>query len=336
MANPIHLLISSVGRRIGLMNCFRESMQELDLRGSVYGADCSTSAPGFHMADRSWVVPRCVDPDFDAAIARLARAEGIRVIVPTIDTELHAMARLRPHLLREGIWTAISDPETVAICADKVLTNRWLREHGFPTVRQAPLASVQASPTGWRFPAIVKPRVGSASVGVRRVSNETELQSVCDPAGNLVIEELAPGREHTVNIYIDRGGRCRCAVPHERLEVRSGEVSKAITVRHRGMMELASRVGEALPGARGALNLQCFLEDSGGIRIIEINARFGGGYPLAHRAGAPFTQWLLQEALDCGPISDCDDWQGGIVMLRYDEAVFATASELPGAVCRSS
>jgi carbamoyl-phosphate synthase large subunit len=57
------------------------------------------------------------------------------------------------------------------------------------------------------------------------------------------------------------------------------------------------------------------------VAILEINARFGGGYPLAHRAGAPFTQWLLEEATDRSS-SAHDDWRPGVTMLRYDEAIF--------------
>jgi carbamoyl-phosphate synthase large subunit len=137
------------------------------------------------------------------------------------------------------------------------------------------------------------------------------------------VQELARGREFTVNLYVNRAGKCVCAVPHWRVEVRAGEVSKGITVKDPRLMELARRVAEALPGARGPLNMQCFLDDDGTIAIIEINARFGGGYPLAHKAGARFTDWLLdeQEGREAGPY---DGWTDDLAMLRYDEAVFST------------
>jgi carbamoyl-phosphate synthase large subunit len=273
-------------------------------------------------------MPRCTAPDFESALIELALRAGIHLIVPTIDTELPVMAGLRSTLLERGIWVSVSDPQTVSICADKVLTNAWLVERGFPTVRQASLASVQQASSGWLLPLIVKPRAGSASIGVRRIAELNELRAIRDTENRLIVEEIAPGREFTVNVYVDKNGRCRCAVPHERLEVRGGEVSKGITNKHRGMMELAANIAESLPGARGALNIQCFLDKDGRVRVVEINARFGGGYPLAHRAGAPFTKWLLQEALDLAAVSDCADWQPGLAMLRYDQAIFTTADRL--------
>ena len=78
-------------------------------------------------------------------------------------------------------------------------------------------------------------------------------------------------------------------------------------------------------GARGAL---CFpraiVTDDETCAVFEINARFGGGYPLAHQAGARFTQWLVEEALGL-PDTANDDWKSGVTMLRYDDAVFLDA-----------
>ena len=59
----------------------------------------------------------------------------------------------------------------------------------------------------------------------------------------------------------------------------------------------------------------------------DCNARFGGGYPLAHRAGARFTDWLLDE-MEGKRLSSFDDWTDDLAMLRYDEAVFVPGSSI--------
>jgi carbamoyl-phosphate synthase large subunit len=105
------------------------------------------------------------------------------------------------------------------------------------------------------------------------------------------------------------------------MEVRAGEVSKGITVREPRLINLGRSIAEALVGAYGALNIQCFMDETGMVRIFEINSRFGGGYPLAHQAGARFTDWLLDE-LDGRPVAGFDGWTDDLAMLRYDDAVF--------------
>ena len=99
-------------------------------------------------------------------------------------------------------------------------------------------------------------------------------------------------------------------------------MSEARTVKHRGLMELTKAIVEALPEGYGVFNIQGFVSETGEIRIIEINARFGGGYPLAYAAGADFPRWLLQDALELPVDAAFDSWQEDLTMLRYDEAVF--------------
>lgn len=326
--NELNILLSSAGRRVALVGCFREALSELGLRGKILTIDASLDAPAAHLADGFWQVPPCDNPTFIPVVLDICRRQRVRIVVPTIDTELPVYAA-RKHLFREVDTTVcVSGLETIGLCADKVCTHRWLVKNGFPTIQQEAADSVLSSPRDWQLPVIVKPRNGSASKGVRRVNSLEELRLISLNETGFLVEEMASGEEHTINVFVDRKGKCLCAVPHRRLEVRAGEVSKALTVKHEEMMELGRKVAEYLPGAYGPLNVQCFCSGKADMTIIEVNARFGGGYPLAHRAGAHFTRWILEEALGLQPTSSFDDWQDDLAMLRYDEAVFLPGREI--------
>ena len=123
-----------------------------------------------------------------------------------------------------------------------------------------------------------------------------------------MVQELLRGDEYTVNLFFDRDGRLRCAIPHRRCEVRGGRGRQRADRRHAELERIAWLLGAALDGARGALCFQAIVDDAGAPLVFEINARFGGGYPLAHRAGARFTQWLLEEVTG-RPLSAHNDWQ---------------------------
>src|ERR1019366_4537639 len=275
-----NILISSAGRRVGLLACIRDSVARRGASRTVFTIDSGSSAPATFMAEQACRVPHCTNPGF---------------VIPTIDTELPVYAAAFEKFAQIGVVVCISEPRTVRICCDKRETHEWLVANGLPTVRQTDLHSALFDPSGWPLPLIVKPHNGSASIGVRRIQIRLELEALAQTSDGCIVQEIAAGREFTINVYVNRSSECICAVPHWRMEVRAGEVSKGVTVKDRRLMDLARAVAEALPGAYGPLNMQCFMDESGTIRIIEINARFGGGYPLAHRAGGRFTDWVLDE-----------------------------------------
>jgi len=322
------ILISSVGRRTQLIGCVRESLRALNLTGAVLGVDSSRTAPGAYLVDKFFAVPRCDDPEFLPRVLTICKENRVTLLIPTIDTELKLYAAHRNDFAAIGTTVAVSSPETVEICADKVKTHRWLVEHGLPTGRQTTPESLLHNGQGLTFPLMVKPRRGSASIGCARVATPEMLRALSQERSDLLVEEMALGNEHTINVLVDQRGRCLCAVPHIRLEVRAGEVSKGTTVKHKGLMELATKIAELLPGAYGALNIQCFLGPTGSLQVTEINARFGGGYPLAHRAGADFLKWMLEELLQRPSSASERDWEDGLTMLRYDDAVFLSTREV--------
>ena len=303
----------------------------MSISGEVIAIDMSDLSSAYHSADRAFRVPPCSSPDFVSSVVNLAREHRVGLVIPTVDPELPVYSRHRDEFSKHGITVLISKPETIDLTNDKVNTHRWLAEKGFPTVRQGFCEEILGEPQNWEFPLIVKPRSGSASRGVFRVGTREQLffvASQSDPE-DLIVQAPALGREYTVDVLVNRSGRCVCAVPRKRLEVRAGEVSKGMTVRHPMVEGLAKSIAEALPGSYGPMNIQIFHDpDSGALNVVEINARFGGGYPLTEAAGGLYIRWILEELLGLDSTLDSRLWTDGLVMLRYDDGVFIPFSAL--------
>ena len=67
--------------------------------------------------------------------------------------------------------------------------------------------------------------------------------------------------------------------------------------------------------------MQLFVsENEDEFKAIEINPRFGGGYPLTYAAGANFPRMLIEEYVLGKTVSFADDWED-LLMLRYDSKV---------------
>lgn len=327
MKTHLTVLVSSAGRRVELLNCFRHDARELGLELTVLAVDCDPAmSPACRVADGSRVVPRCTEEAFIPRLLEICAADRVDLVIPTIDTELLPLADACGKFAAIGTRVAISDAATVAIARDKLRTAAFLQQHGISSPRSIRLSELLSHPDTLRYPVIYKRIDGSSSIGMGAVASSSELRDLRIDPSNYVAQEKWTGREYTVNLFFDRAGCCRAAVPHWRCEVRAGEVSKGLTARHPQLQEFAARLAAVLPGARGVLCFQAIIATDGSGVVFEINARFGGGYPLVHRAGAPFSRWLLEEAAGL-PTTAHNNWQAGVAMLRYDAAVFVPPDE---------
>jgi carbamoyl-phosphate synthase large subunit len=324
----VTVLVSSAGRRGALVKALRHgaSMAQLDIK--VVATDRSSLSAAGHLADAFHLVPSLDAPDFIDVLCRVVARESVDVIVPTIDTELALLAANRQRLAAAGAVVLVSDPACIEICSDKARSSRWLSDHGYPVPRQYELAAAAELEPG-RWPLFFKPRQGSSSIGAQPVPSMDELLLAISRHGDGVIEELVAGDEYTMDCWVDPDGVCLGVVPRLRLAVRAGEIAKGVTVAHPELDALTRSVVETMSGLRGPVTVQAIVGPDGP-RFIEINARFGGGYPLSHEAGAWYTAVLLAEVLGRQPDPAWLTWQDDLVMLRYDEAVFVPRSRLGG------
>ena len=324
MKSACTILISSAGRRVELIRCFRDGAARLGIELRVIAVDVDPAmSAACQVADLAVRVPRCDRTEFIDELLRVCLRHEVDLVVPTIDPELEPLSAQAGRFGEIGVALAVAAPEVVRLARDKLRTAHFLASRGLPAPRSGRLDEVMADPAAWPWPLMIKPRAGSSSVGIRILSLPDQLAEL-GGSPEYLAQELLRGDEYTVNMFFDRSGRLRCAIPHLRCEVRAGEVAKGIMRRHPELEAIARALGGALPGARGALCFQAIVDAAGRAVVFELNARFGGGYPLAHHAGARFAQWLLEEAAG-RPLSAHNDWQDGILMLRYDHAIFCPA-----------
>lgn len=323
--NFISVYFSSAGRRVELIRCFRESARELGLRLKVIAGDL---APGFSAAcqeaDVAVRVPTCNSPEFLDAVGDICATHGVKLIVPTIDPELLVLSRSMERFSQSGVTVAVSSPEVIELARNKRATAAWLSKNGIRTPPTVTMSELREAPDAFGWPAILKPNSGSGSKGIYIARSWDDIRHDVREDDAYIVQSLLIGREYTTNMFFDKEGGLRSIVPHLRWETRGGEVSKGETVREPALIAAAERLAKCLPGARGAICFQAIIDDTGSPSIFEINARFGGGYPLAHQSGAKFAKWLLCESTN-RPVDYGHVWKTGVRMLRYDSAFFFEA-----------
>lgn len=311
------VLILSAGRRVSLFRAFAKSAAAHGM--TVAAADMNPKmSSACQVSDMSFQLPHVRSPDYADALEDCCRRNNVRLVIPTIDTELPVLASLRSRFADFGCTLVVSETTVIDACADKRKTASFFAPHGLQSPQLYDPASLS-------YPLIVKPYDGSLSAGISIVRDQSALTPahLAEPR-NIFCAYLDPVdyEEFTCDAYYDRGGVMRCMVPRLRVEVRGGEVAKGKTVHNNIVAHLMERVGR-IDGALGCLTIQVMRHrETAEIFLIEVNARFGGGYPLTAQSGARYHEWLIDEHLLNKPIAQYGDWQDGLIMLRYDAEVF--------------
>jgi carbamoyl-phosphate synthase large subunit len=322
-----NILFTSAGRRVPLIRSFQDALADLGIAGKIVTADLKNNAPTAFIGQAHERVPCVTDPAYIPVLEAIAQKHSIKLVVPTIDTELGILSAHRERFFRNGTRLLVSSPEANEICFDKRVTSGFFRRAGVFTPELLDPAKILADDAA-PYPFLLKPAKGSSSIGVIKIRNREELRFFVGYIEEPILQELLLGDEYTMDILVDFNSKVRSVVPRLRLETRAGEVSKGITTKNRSLIAAGKKVAEALPGAEGCITAQCFLSPEGKITFIEINPRFGGGFPLSAQAGAHFPRWIIELCLGRDPKIEIDGWQDGLAMLRYDEAVFVSKGKL--------
>jgi carbamoyl-phosphate synthase large subunit len=317
LAERRNVLITSAGRRTFLVEAFKAALQGT---GLVVAGDVDPLAPALFLADRAERLPRLQANDYVDSLLELVSQAEIGAIIPTIDTELPQLAELSPQLRSLGTAAVISESAFIDITMDKWLTVQAFREHAVAMPKTWLPEDLEQADLPDQL--VVKPRLGSASQGILHVSKEHVRQAV-DLTDEPIVQEELDGTEVTVDALFDMSGRLIHYVPRIRLKAIGGESVEGITIASDDIAPWIEAVLDtcARLGARGPLTLQYFAQPSGP-HLTEVNARFGGGFPLTYRAGGRYPEWLLEHLHGLKLNPRIGDYAVGVRMTRYYLEIF--------------
>jgi carbamoyl-phosphate synthase large subunit len=312
-----NILITSAGRRVSLVNSFLKEAKQHSF--SVFCTDMEPElSSACLVADKSFKVSRVSDNNYINELLKICTDNNVKVIIPTIDTELEFLSRKINFFNKYNISVIVSDISFIEKCRNKRLIHNLFDTIGLRRAKEYDSNSFQ-------FPLFIKPFDGSRSQGIHLIKTNKDLSNeLLNNKKNMFLEYFSPKiyNEFTVDIYFNKYSKILSVIPRERIAVRDGEVSKACTRKNEIVTLVREKFGN-LSGLRGCITLQVFKHTSKKDIIgIEVNPRFGGGFPLSYLSGANFPKWIIEEyILDNELESYFDDWEDNLLMLRYDAEI---------------
>lgn len=314
-----NILITSAGQRVALVRGFQETLKRFFPEAKVYTTDMNPRlAPAAYVSDGCFEVLRVTDPNYIQQILKLCKDNEIGMIIPTIDIELLVLAENKKLFDDNNIFVSVSSLHFISVCRDKRNTGEFFEKHGI----RVPKPIDKKHPT---FPLFAKPYDGSLSTNLHYIKNAEELTTEILEDPKLLFMEYIDKevyKEYTVDMYYGKDNKVKCIVPRERIKIRAGEINKGLTEKEPLTQYLYDRLG-TIEGCVGCICIQVFLNpQTCDVVGIEINPRFGGGYPQTYAAGGDYAEYLIREYFLSEEIQYKDDWKDHLLMLRYDDAVY--------------
>lgn len=313
VTGPPNVLLTAAGRRTTLVRAFADEVRTRG--GRTYAGDVDPLAPALFLADEAIRLGATNDHDYVANLVEIVRRHNIRLLVPTIDPDLPVIAHHQVALRSIGCIAAVSSESFVALARDKYIMFTTLSAHGVDLAASW-LPGEERSGLPDRL--FVKPRRGSGSVSTHDVAR-SDLDRILPMVDDPILQEVLDGPEITIDALLDLDARPIHFVPRSRIRTLAGESIQGVTLEHDPdleawivhLLEVCSSLGAA-----GPLCLQAFLTERGPV-LSEINARFGGGFPLGLAAGGDYARWLLDMTDGIRVPSRLGMYEAGLYMTRY-------------------
>lgn len=304
----MNILFTCAGRRTYLLKYFKENMTA---GARIVATDMQLTAPALQVADVKLQVPAVYDKNYIERTLQICKEQKIDALISLNDLELPILAAQKERFEEIGTKVVVSDPQVIDIAFDKYKTAQWVESLGLksPKTYVSLEKAKRALAVGEiDFPLFLKPRWGSGSIGLETVEDMEELDTVYGilfkkikktilataSVGDdyILIQEKLTGKEYGLDVMNDLEGNHVAVSVKQKLAMRAGETDKAVTVDIPEVREMGAMIGKNLRHV-GNLDVDIMQRANGDYCVLELNPRFGGGFPFSYEAGVNLPRAIL-------------------------------------------
>jgi carbamoyl-phosphate synthase large subunit len=301
------IMLTGVGKRYDIVSCFAALT-------TVVAVDPNPLAPARYAAQVRAGAPPISDPGYVPALRALCEEHGVALVLPLTDLDIELLASAR----ERGELPALVPSSRVARATyDKYEAHLLLERLGLPS---PPTVLPGADLDAFCYPAMVKPRQGSGARSIHLARDAAQARFFVDyvPEPTMLQRAMA-GPELSIDCLGDLAGRCLNAIPRTMLESRGGESIKGTVIEDPELVQLGRRAMEAL-AVRGPATIQVFRDPELGVRITDVNTRFGGAFPapaLAALPGRSYPELIVRMARGEQPQPHVGEYRREVTFTRY-------------------
>lgn len=298
----MNILLTSVGRRAYIIDYLRDVYKALGLKGSIIATNSDMNTTAMSMADKAFESPLIYDEEYIPFLMDICKKEKIDILISLFDIDLMILAKNKGGFEALGVKVIVSKENIINICNDKFEMLKYLEKINMPVPKTCiDLAEALEEADFENNTYILKPRWGMGSLSIFEAENKRELEVLYEKAKRsiqksylkfeskadinraILIQEKIKGEEFGLDIFNNLDGKYITTTVKKKLAMRSGETDIAKVVENNALNNIGRKIGEDLKHI-GNLDMDILISGEKAY-IIDMNARFGGGYPFTHSAG---------------------------------------------------
>lgn len=286
----MNLLFTNSGRRTYLIEYALE-LKNKGFLNEIFVADTNENTASFYISGsiKTLITPRVSEGEDSYLNALLNHCidNSIDAVIPLMDFEFPVLSRNKILFENKGCRVVISDELVISNTLNKKNNYIFNNQNNIPT----PLSYFKVSDFPEETPCVQKKVLGSGSIGIsfhkckKTISNFRE--------GVDMLQELIVGQEYGIDVLNDLNGNFIHACCRKKIAMRSGETDKAEVVYNDKLYDFAKKISVAYKHI-GNMDIDIIKDEKDNIWCIDINPRFGGGYPFTHVAGFNYLMFIIQ------------------------------------------
>lgn len=313
----MNILLLSIGAKHALVSFFMDPSSGFD---KVITTDCSKYSAGLYNSDAHYIVPRMKEEGYLPALLDICAKENIDAVIPSQEDELVLIAKNRQLFEDKNIKVISSEAEYIELCRDKLGLYEFLSSKGIDCVPTKDCYNISLDNVD--LPAFLKPRFGAGSVGNMKISSPVLLEAYINDASTpLVLQPFMKAVEYGVDVYTDLiSGEVTDIFVKEKIRMRAGETEKSLSVRIPEIEEIVKNIITVLP-LKGPVDMDFFFYENK-FYLLEINPRFGGGYPHAFGCNVNFPLNISNNLKGKTNACNIGNYPLNTVALKYTETYF--------------
>ena len=307
----MNIFLTSVGRRAYIIDYLRDVYKRLGLAGNIIATNSDMNTTAMSVADKAFESPIIYDEKYIPFLLEICKSEKIDMLISLFDIDLMILAKNKSRFEEMGVKVIVSNENIINICNDKFEMLKYLKKINMPVPKT--YIDLEEALKGADFDKnsyILKPRWGMGSLSIFEAENKKELEVLYEKAKRsiqksylrfesgadidraVLIQEKIIGDEYGLDIFNDFKGENLTVTVKKKLAMRSGETDIAKVIENKELEDIGKKIAESLKHI-GNLDMD-ILFDGQSAYIIDMNARFGGGYPFTHSAGVNELEALIR------------------------------------------